>query len=136
MKSALQANNTNAGGWYIEGSQEQLVVRGEGLIRGGRDGIIDIENVVLKSVDGVPVYVRDVAEVEYGAEIRQGAVSMNGAGEVVMGVVLQLKGANTNTVIENLRRKSRKRSENSAGRRQDRACLRPGRLHRESRQAR
>ena len=106
LKTALQANNTNAGGWYLEGKEEQLSIRGEGLIRGGRDGITDIENVVLKSVDGTPVFVRDVAEVEYGAEIRQGAVSMNGEGEVVMGIVLQLKGANTNTVIENIRKKS------------------------------
>lgn len=105
VKAALQANNTNAGGWYLEGSQEQLVVRGEGLIRGGRDGITDIGDVVLKSVDGVPVYVRDVATIEYGSEIRQGAVSMNGKGEVVMGVILQLKGANTKNVIENVRRK-------------------------------
>ena len=105
LKTALQANNTNAGGWYLEGKEEQLSIRGEGLIRGGRDGITDIENVVLKSVDGTPVFVRDVAEVEYGAEIRQGAVSMNGEGEVVMGIVLQLKGANTNTVIENIRKK-------------------------------
>lgn len=105
VKSALQANNTNAGGWYIEGSQEQLVVRGEGLVRGGDDGLTDIGDIVLKSVDGVPVYVRDVAEVEYGSEIRQGAVSMNGNGEVVMGVILQLKGANTNQVIKDLRTK-------------------------------
>lgn len=105
VKAALKNNNSNAGGWYIEGKQEQLVVRGEGLIRGGQDGITDIENVVLKSVDGVPVYVRDVAEVEYGAEIRQGAVSKDGQGEVVMGVVLQLKGANTNNVITNVRKK-------------------------------
>lgn len=105
VKAALQANNANAGGWYIEGSQEQLVVRGEGLIRGGREGIVDIGEVVLKSVDGVPVYVRDVADIEYGSEIRQGAVSMNGNGEVVMGVILQLKGANTKSVIENLRTK-------------------------------
>ena len=105
LKTALQANNTNAGGWYLEGKEEQLSIRGEGLIRGGRDGITDIENVVLKSVDGTPVFVRDVAEVEYGAEIRQGAVSMNGEGEVVMGIVLQLKGANTNTVIKNIRNK-------------------------------
>ncbi|MBY0558511.1 CusA/CzcA family heavy metal efflux RND transporter [Hyphomicrobium sp.] len=105
VKTAIQANNANAGGWYIEGSQEQLVVRGEGLVRGGRDGITDIGDVVLKSVDGVPVYVRDVAEVEFGSEIRQGAVSMNGNGEVVMGVILQLKGANTKNVIEKLRKK-------------------------------
>lgn len=105
VEKALKANNSNAGGWYLEGQQEQLVVRGEGLIRGGREGIADIENVVLKSVDGVPVYVRDVADVEYGAEIRQGAVSMNGQGEVVMGVVLQLKGANTNNTIAGIRKK-------------------------------
>ncbi len=105
VKAALKNNNSNAGGWYLESRQEQLVVRGEGLIRGGRDGITDVENVVLKSVDGVPVYVRDVAEVEYGAEIRQGAVSKDGNGEIVMGVVLQLKGANTNNVITNIRKK-------------------------------
>jgi cobalt-zinc-cadmium resistance protein CzcA len=105
LKTALKANNTNAGGWYIEGRDEQRAVRGEGLIRGSRDGLTDVENIVLKSVDGTPIFVRDVAEVEYGAEIRQGAVSMNGEGEVVMGVVLQLKGANTNTVIETIRQK-------------------------------
>lgn len=105
LKKALQANNTNAGGWYIEGAQEQLSVRGEGLVSGGPEGLTDIENVVLKSVDGTPVFVRDVAKVEYGSEIRQGAVSMNGNGEAVMGVVLQLKGANTNTVIQGIRAK-------------------------------
>lgn len=105
LKNALKANNANAGGWYLEGAQEQQVVRGEGLIRGGRDGLLDIEQIVLKSVDGTPVFVRDVAEVEYGAEIRQGAVSLDGQGEVVMGVVLQLKGANTNQVIAGIKDK-------------------------------
>ena len=105
VREAITANNRNAGGWYIEGKQEQLVVRGEGLIRGARAGLIDIENIVLKSVDGTPVYVRDIADVEYGAEIRQGAVTMNGEGEVVMGIVLQLKGANTKAVIDGVNRK-------------------------------
>ncbi|PKU26374.1 efflux RND transporter permease subunit [Telmatospirillum siberiense] len=105
LKKALQANNANAGGWYIEGAQEQLSVRGEGLIRGGGDGLTDIETIVLKSVDGTPVLIRDVANVEYGSEIRQGAISMNGKGEAVMGVVLQLKGANTNSVIGGIHRK-------------------------------
>lgn len=105
IRTALQANNANAGGWFIEGKQTQLSVRGEGLIRGGREGLEDIESIVLKSADGRPVFVRDVAEVEYGAEIRQGAVSMNGEGEVVSGVVLQLKGADTNTVIKGIRAK-------------------------------
>ena len=105
LKTALKTNNANAGGWYIEGAQEQQAVRGEGLLRGGRDGLLDLETVVLKSIDGTPVYVRDVAEVEYGREIRQGAVSMDGKGEVVMGVVLLLKGANTNEVIGGIRDK-------------------------------
>src|SRR5207248_448461 len=102
---ALQMNNANAGGWYLEGVQDQQVVRGEGLIRGGPDGLLDIENIVLKSANGTPVYVRDVADVEYGSEIRQGASSLNGEGEAVMGVVLQLKGANTNKVIDGVRKK-------------------------------
>ncbi len=105
IEDAIRANNTNAGGWYIEGEQEQLVVRGEGLIRGSREGLTDIENVVLKAEHGTPVYVRDVAVVEYGAEIRQGAVTMNGQGEVVMGIVLQLKGANAKQVIERVSEK-------------------------------
>ncbi|MTJ80522.1 MAG: efflux RND transporter permease subunit [Telmatospirillum sp.] len=103
VKRALQANNANAGGWFIEGKEEQLAVRGEGLIRGGTDGLSDIGTIVLKSVDGTPVLVRDVAEIDYGGEIRQGAVSMNGRGETVMGVVLQLKGANTDRVIAGVR---------------------------------
>ena len=105
VKAALKANNANSGGWYIEGKEEQLTVRGEGLIQGSRAGLADIESVVLKTVDGTPVFVRDVASVEYGSEIRQGAVSKDGKGEVVMGVVLLLKGANTNTVIETIRKK-------------------------------
>lgn len=105
IEEAIEANNNNAGGWYIEGAQEQLVVRGVGWIRGGREGLTDINNIVLKSVDGTPVYVRDIAEVSYGSEIRQGAVTMNGKGEVVMGIVLQLKGANTKSVIDGVRNK-------------------------------
>ncbi len=105
LREAIATNNTNAGGWYIEGDQEQLVVRGEGLIRGGPEGLTDIENIVLKSVNGTPVYIRDVAKVEYGAEIRQGTVTMDGQGEVVMGVVLQLRGANTKVVIDGVQKK-------------------------------
>ncbi|MEQ8837626.1 MAG: efflux RND transporter permease subunit, partial [Lacipirellulaceae bacterium] len=105
VTAAIKANNTNAGGWYLEGAQEQLVIRGAGLIRGGREGLTDIANIVLKTIDGTAVYVRDVATVEYGAEIRQGAVTLNGGGEVVMGNVLLLKGANTKRVIEAIQEK-------------------------------
>ena len=105
VRRALKANNTNAGGWYIEGRETQLSVRGEGLIQGGEAGLADIGDIVLKTVDGTPVFVRDVAIVEYGSEIRQGAVSMDGKGEVVMGIVLQLKGTDTNSVIQSIRKK-------------------------------
>jgi cobalt-zinc-cadmium resistance protein CzcA len=105
MDRAIAANNTNAGGWYIEGDQEQIVVRGEALIHGGSEGLEDIRAVVLKTVDGVPVYVRNVAQVEFGPEIRQGVVTMNGRGEIVMGIVLQLRGANTKKVINRVKEK-------------------------------
>lgn len=105
LREAISTNNTNAGGWYLEGAEEQLVVRGVGWVRGGRAGLTDIENIVVKSQDGTPVYIRDVADVAYGPEIRQGAVTMNGEGEVVMGIILQLRGANTKAVIEDVRRK-------------------------------
>lgn len=105
VREAIEANNSNVGGWYLEGEQEQIVVRGLGLIRGGHAGIVDIENIVLASSGGTPIFVRDLAEVAYGGEIRQGAVTMNGDGEVVMGIVLQLKGANTSKVIAGVRSK-------------------------------
>lgn len=100
VTAAVRANNTNAGGWYLSQGPVQYVIRGVGLIRGGREGLGDIGNIVLKATQGAAVRVRDVAEVEYGAEIRQGAVSKNGKGEVVSGIVLQLKGANTKETIE------------------------------------
>ena len=105
LNRAIHGNNTNAGGWYIENDDEQSVVRGEGLIRGGSEGLEDIRSIVLKSIDGVPVYVRDVATVAFGPEIRQGAVTMNGQGEIVMAIVLQLRGANTKKVIERVKDK-------------------------------
>ncbi len=105
LRDAIAANNENVGGWYLEGDQQQTVIRGVGLVSGGRDGLKDIESIVLSSVNGTPVFIRDLAEVAYGPEIRQGAVTLNGEGEVVMGIVLQLKGANTKRVIEAVREK-------------------------------
>ena len=105
LREAIKANNSNAGGWYLQGEEQQVVVRGVGLIQGGPHGRTDIDNIVLASQDGTPVFIRDVANVEYGPEIRQGAVTLNGEGEVVMGLVLQLMGANTSRVIEGVRSK-------------------------------
>lgn len=105
LDRAIQSNNTNAGGWYIEKDDEQSIVRGEGLIRGGSEGLEDIRAIVLKTDSGVPVYVRNVATVAFGPEIRQGAVTMNGQGEIVMAIVLQLRGTNTKKVIERVKDK-------------------------------
>ena len=67
---AIEANNRNAGGWYLDRGAEQLVVRG------GGEGLRDIGNIPVKEVDGVAVRVRDLAKVDFGPEIRQGAVTL------------------------------------------------------------
>ncbi|MCW8883653.1 MAG: CusA/CzcA family heavy metal efflux RND transporter, partial [Motiliproteus sp.] len=105
---AIEANNRNAGGWYLDRGGEQLVVRGVGWLRANQKGIQDIQEIPLKEVDGVLVRVGSVATVEYGAEIRQGAVTMSrknaqgeieNLGEVVTGIVLKRLGSNTNSTI-------------------------------------
>lgn len=108
ITSAIENNNKNAGGWYMDQGKEQLVIRGVGWIRGGSDGLVDILNIPLKEKDGSVVYVSDVAKVEFGGEIRQGAVTMsrksNGTveqlGEVVTGIILKRLGANTKITID------------------------------------
>lgn len=112
IAEAIEANNRNAGGWYLDRGAEQLVIRGVGWVRSGEEGLRDIGNVPVKNVDGVPVRVSDVAQVEFGPEIRQGAVTVtrrdaNGApeplGEVVAGVVLKRMGANTKAAIDGIK---------------------------------
>jgi len=112
VANAVEDNNRNAGGWYMDRGSEQLVVRGVGWVRSGEDGLRDIGNVPLKIVDGVAVKVKDVATVAFGAEIRQGAVSITrrdkdgnpeALGEVVAGVVLKRLGANTKATIEGIK---------------------------------
>ena len=105
VSEKIRQSNRNAGGWYMERGSEQLVVRGVGLIRGGPEGLLDLEHIVIKHERGTPVFVRDVAEVAFGAEIRQGAVTKDAKGEVVSGIVLQLKGANTKEVIDRVKDK-------------------------------
>ncbi|BAO44386.1 efflux RND transporter permease subunit [Thiolapillus brandeum] len=109
IAEAIETNNRNAGGWYLDRGSEQLVIRGVGWVRAGVDGLQDIRNVPLKDEGGVVVRVRDVARVAFGGEIRQGAVTMtrrdaNGnpesLGEVVAGIVLKRLGANTKSTID------------------------------------
>ncbi|MCP2604454.1 CusA/CzcA family heavy metal efflux RND transporter, partial [Candidatus Aminicenantes bacterium AC-708-M15] len=101
----IKNSNLNVGGWYLSTGPEQLVIRGVGWIRKEEEGLRDIENIVLKAEGGTPIYVKDIAEVNYGPEIRQGAVTKDGKGEVVTGIVLQLKGANTKEVIKRVKKK-------------------------------
>lgn len=109
--SALENNNSNVGGWYMNRGQEQLVVRGTGWFSGGAAGLTDIQQVPVKTVDGTVITVADVASVELGSEIRQGAATMtrrskNGdiesLGEVVSGIVLKRMGANTKSTIDGI----------------------------------
>ena len=109
--SALENNNSNVGGWYMNRGQEQLVVRGTGWFSGGEAGLTDIQQVPVKIVDGTVITVADVATVELGSEIRQGAATMtrrskNGdiesLGEVVSGIVLKRMGANTKSTIDGI----------------------------------
>ncbi len=96
---ALQANNANAGGSYIERDWEQINVVSKGLAQ----GIADIESIVLKSEAGTPVYLRDVAEVQIGHQTRTGAATQDGKGEVVLGMVIMLKDSNSKHVVDRVR---------------------------------
>src|SRR3954465_3190363 len=93
---AIQNNNQNTGANFIEHGDEQYVVRGLGLVK----DIADIKNIVLDSRGGTPIRVSDVATVEVGNEIRQGAVTKDGEGEIVTGIVLQGINENTEQVIK------------------------------------
>src|SRR5437660_3868422 len=98
---AIQANNQNTGANFIEHGDEQYVVRGLGLVK----DIQDIQNIVLDSRRGTPIRVSDVARVEIGNELRQGAVTKDGQGEVVTGIVLKRINENTKEVIDRIKEK-------------------------------
>ncbi len=93
---ALEHNNANVGGGYIERGPEQFVIRGEGQLR----TVEDIASVVIKSdIDGTPVLIRQVGEVRVGAALPQGVVTQDGRGEVVSGIVMMLVGQNSRNVV-------------------------------------
>ncbi len=98
---AVQENNRNAGGQFLVLTSEEYLVRGIGLLQ----NLDDIRNIHIKVLDGIPVMIKDIAEVAYGEEIRRGVVSRNGKKEVVSGIVLKLFGENTSDVIERLYKK-------------------------------
>lgn len=98
--TALEKNNQNTGGAYIDKQPNAYFIRSEGLI----GNIEDIENIVIKNnSSGTPILVRDAASVRYGHAIRYGASTRNGEGEVVSAIVMMLKGENSAKVITNIK---------------------------------
>lgn len=94
--TALEKNNNVAGGGYIEKVNQAYFIRGEGLI----ENLNDINTIVVKTIDKIPILIKDVAEVGYGSAIRFGAITGNGEGEKVLGQVMMLKNANSKKVID------------------------------------
>lgn len=99
--NALEGNNQNAGGSYIEKGPTALFIRTEGLMK----NLKDIENTVIDRKNNLPVLIRDVAKVQYGAATRYGAVTYNAEGEVTGAVVMMLKGENSSAVIKRIKQK-------------------------------
>jgi cobalt-zinc-cadmium resistance protein CzcA len=97
---AVERNNANAGGNFIVKGWEQAYVRSIGLV----DSISDIENMVLKASDGTPVFLKEVAEIKVGPQTRQGAVTRDGRGETVAGMVIMLRGSNSKLVVDRVKK--------------------------------
>ena len=95
LVQAIGANNSNASGGILPQATEQFLIRGVGLIR----SLEDIGNIVVKEQGGVPVFVRDVATVDIGSEVRQGAIIKGGYTEGVSGIVLMTRGGNAKEVV-------------------------------------
>ena len=97
--TALEKNNSIAGGSYIEKTNQSYFIRGEGKV----NSLQDIENIVVKNNDGLPIYIKDIAKVQFGHANRFGAITGNGEGEKVLGQVMMLKGGNSKQVIEDVK---------------------------------
>lgn len=95
---ALENNNQNTGGAYIEKNHQANFIRGEGLAR----SLDDIKNIVVANKGGIPITVKDIGTVQFGTATRYGALTKNGEGEAVGGMILMLKGASTDEVIKNV----------------------------------
>ncbi len=96
---AVASNNQNTGGSYIEKNTNAFYIRAEGLL----EDIKEIENIVVKSNNGIPVFIKHIGEVKIGAAPRFGAMTKNGQGEAIGGITLMLKGANSSKVINEVK---------------------------------
>lgn len=101
VMDAVTVNNSVSGGNFLEHNREQYIIRGFGQISSARD----IEEIIVTYLDGRPVFVRDVGTVRIGRQLRQGAVTQDGTGEVVTGIVMMLRGGNGREVIRDIDRR-------------------------------
>ena len=101
---ALNKNNQNTGGSYIEKVNRAYYIRSEGMI----NRIKDIEQVVVANRNGIPIHISDIGAVRFGAPKRFGAMTMDGEGECVGGIAMMLKGANANVVTGELEKRVEK----------------------------
>lgn len=92
---ALEANNSISGGSYIEKTNQSYFIRGDGQVK----SVHDIENIVVKNINGVPILIKNIAAVKFGHANRYGAITANGKGETILGQVMMLKNANSKEVI-------------------------------------
>lgn len=97
----VEANNLNVGAQFIEKNAEEFIVRSVGLVK----NMEDIENIVIKTKDGTPVYLKQVADVQIGGAVRRGVQTRDGVTEVVAGMVVKLYGTNSSTVIGKVEQK-------------------------------
>ena len=123
VRDALAQNNANAGGGVLRQHAEQYLIRSVGLVR----DLDDIRNIVLKETKGTPVYIRDVAEVRIGTEVRYGAMIKNGYTEAVGGVVLMTSGGNAKEIVSRVKERvdGNQSQTHDPRRAADRSLLRP-----------
>ncbi|ACF12885.1 heavy metal efflux pump, CzcA family [Chloroherpeton thalassium ATCC 35110] len=98
---ALEKGNSISSGNFIEHNDEQYIIRGLGMASGTED----LKNIAVGTNNNVPIFIKDVAEVSVGSEIRQGAVTRDGKGEAVTGIVMMLRGENSREVIQRVQEK-------------------------------
>ncbi|MEZ5047414.1 MAG: CusA/CzcA family heavy metal efflux RND transporter [Chitinophagaceae bacterium] len=99
--NALEKNNQNTGGAYIDKKPNAYFIRGIGLVT----SIEDVQNIAVKNTGGIPIFIKDVAEVKFGFATRYGAMTYNGEVDAVGGVVMMLKGENSNVVVQRIKEK-------------------------------
>lgn len=99
--AAIEENNSVSGGNYLEFNREQFIIRGFGQITSEKD----IANIKVANLNGRPVFVKDIGEIGISKQLRQGAVTQDGNGEVVTGIIMMLRGENSRKVIQNIEQK-------------------------------